>query len=329
CSGVSRLGVPGWPGAGGMVLVHHSPAPHGLFPGDVERPVRLWRGVWDRRVAVPEPGHLQRVARRIVCGHLPPRGAQWHPPGPLRLRRARSEKRLAEVLDGHGASPEAVSGPRRLPLHRRRGRRPRERVHALGVSDHVPHHLDPGVRPGDHRRAMEQGRGAVARPPSGPGRRPRCLLPALRAPGGGPAVRAQRGFHPVLHGALLALLAVYSIFPIYMVTIESLKSVDEDVFGSPFYVRHPSFEWYENLFEQTLLFLPLYHLVFRLHLDDRLGALVLTYPMLAIPFCVWLFSAYFQKLSPDIEESAYIEGANRFTAFLRIVLPMSWPVLVA
>jgi len=63
-------------------------------------------------------------------------------------------------------------------------------------------------------------------------------------------VKAQRGFHPVLHGALLALLAVYSIFPIYMVTIESLKSVDEDVFGSPFYVRHPSFEWYENLFER-------------------------------------------------------------------------------
>src|SRR5260370_7296553 len=49
---------------------------------------------------------------------------------------------------------------------------------------------------------------------------------------------------------LLVLLAAYSLFPIYMVTIESLKSVDEDVFGSPFYVRHPSFEWYENLFEK-------------------------------------------------------------------------------
>ena len=210
-------------------------------------------------------------------------------------------------------------------------------------------------------------------------------------------MRAQRGFHPLLHAALLVLLAAYSIFPIYMVTIESLKSVNEDVFGSPFYVRHPSLEWYENLFEdtewvthgaltthtvpflvwtkntviafaaslalilssslaagyalgrlrlpgwrtwrralfaaflvpQTLLFLPLYNLVFRLHLDDNLGALVLTYPMLAIPFCAWLFSAYFQKLSPGIEESAYIEGASRLTAFLRIVLPMSWPVLVA
>jgi ABC-type glycerol-3-phosphate transport system permease component len=26
--------------------------------------------------------------------------------------------------------------------------------------------------------------------------------------------------------------------------------------------------------------------------------------MLAIPFCVWLLSAYFQRLSPEIEESA-------------------------
>jgi ABC-type glycerol-3-phosphate transport system permease component len=51
--------------------------------------------------------------------------------------------------------------------------------------------------------------------------------------------------------------------------------------------------------------------------------------MLAIPFCVWLLSAYFQKLAPEIEESAYIEGAGRWTAFMRIVLPMTWPVLVA
>jgi len=210
-------------------------------------------------------------------------------------------------------------------------------------------------------------------------------------------VTASRSFTALVHGTLLLLLAAYSIFPIYMVTIESLKTIDEDVHGSPFFVRHPSLEWYENLFErqewtihgglttptvpflvwarntavaftaalavilaaslaagyalgrlrppgwrawrrvlfatfvipQTLLFLPLYSLVFRLNLDDNLLALVLTYPMLAIPFCVWLFSAYFQKLSPDIEDSAYIEGASRLTAFFRIVLPMSWPVLVA
>ncbi|HLJ62279.1 MAG TPA: carbohydrate ABC transporter permease [bacterium] len=208
---------------------------------------------------------------------------------------------------------------------------------------------------------------------------------------------ARRQFNRVVQGALLLLLVAYSIFPIYMVTIESVKPEEEDVFGSPLYVAHPTLDWYRGLFDdeewfvaggvtrrtvpfvlwagntalvfgtalvlilatsvaaayglarlrppgwrwwrrallamflvpQTLLFLPLYQVVFRVHLDDNLLSLVLTYPMLAIPFCVWLLSACFQRLAPEIEESAYIEGAGRLTAFLRIVLPMTWPVLVA
>jgi len=55
-------------------------------------------------------------------------------------------------------------------------------------------------------------------------------------------MRTARRFRGLVQGALLVLLTVYSIFPIYMVTIESLKTVDEDVFGNPFYVRHPSLE---------------------------------------------------------------------------------------
>jgi len=200
----------------------------------------------------------------------------------------------------------------------------------------------------------------------------------------------------LVHAVLLVLLAAYSLFPIYMVAVESLKSVDEDVHGNPLIIAHPQLRWYEDLLEeadwvrgpdgytvipflvwlrntaivfgaslavilatsiaggyalgrlrppgwriwrralfacylvpQTLLFLPLYALVFRLHLDDHLAALVLVYPMLAIPFCAWLISVYFQRLSKDIEESAYIEGATRLGAFVRILLPMSWPVVAA
>ena len=58
------------------------------------------------------------------------------------------------------------------------------------------------------------------------------------------------------------------------------------------------------LIPQTQLFLPMFHFVYWLDLDDSLAALILVYPMLAIPFCVWLLSAYFQRLSPEIEESA-------------------------
>ena len=205
-----------------------------------------------------------------------------------------------------------------------------------------------------------------------------------------------RRLQHLARGGCLVLLAVISVFPIYMMGVESLKTVQEDVLGSPFIVLHPTLKWYLGLFEpvvwlrgeafvrqipflvwlantaivlvsavlviigaslaaayalgrlrppgwqilrrllfatylipQTLLFLPLYTLVFRLGLDDNLLALVLVYPALAIPFCVWLLSTYFQRLAPEVEESAYIEGASRFGAFVRIMLPMSWPVVVA
>jgi ABC-type glycerol-3-phosphate transport system permease component len=66
-----------------------------------------------------------------------------------------------------------------------------------------------------------------------------------------------------------------------------------------------------------------------LGLDDNLLALLLIYPSMALPFCVWILSAYFQHLPREIEEAALIEGAGRATAFFRIILPMSKPVLVA
>ncbi|HYM91339.1 MAG TPA: hypothetical protein VEW91_06865, partial [bacterium] len=53
----------------------------------------------------------------------------------------------------------------------------------------------------------------------------------------------------LLHGIFLVLIVAYSLFPIYMMAIESLKSVDEDVFGNPLLLSHPDTQWYEDLFE--------------------------------------------------------------------------------
>lgn len=100
-------------------------------------------------------------------------------------------------------------------------------------------------------------------------------------------------------------------------------------------LRPPGFRWWRRgifaayVIPQTLLFIPLYQVVNTLGLDDSLLALLLIYPTLALPFCVWMLSGYFQNLPREIEEAALIEGASRATAFFRIILPMSRPVLVA
>ena len=100
-------------------------------------------------------------------------------------------------------------------------------------------------------------------------------------------------------------------------------------------LQPPGFRWWRRalfatyVVPHTILFVPLYQVVIRLGLDDNMLVLLLVYPTMALPFCVWIVSAYFQHLPRSIEESALVEGASRATVFFRIVLPMSRPVLVA
>lgn len=100
-------------------------------------------------------------------------------------------------------------------------------------------------------------------------------------------------------------------------------------------LRPPGFRWWRRIIfatyviPHTILFVPLYQVVIALHLDDNLLTLLLVYPTMALPFCVWILSAYFQHLPREIEEAALVEGASRATAFVRIILPMSRPVMVA
>jgi len=100
-------------------------------------------------------------------------------------------------------------------------------------------------------------------------------------------------------------------------------------------LRPPGFLWWRRgifmtyVIPHTILFVPLYQVILKLHVDDSLLTLLLIYPTLALPFCVWILSAYFRQLPREVEESALVEGASRLTAFFRIILPMSRPVIVA
>jgi multiple sugar transport system permease protein len=73
-----------------------------------------------------------------------------------------------------------------------------------------------------------------------------------------------------------------------------------------------------------LLFLPLSRLVAGgLHLGNSKWALVLVYPTFTIPFCMWLLMGFFKRVPKEIEEAALVDGCSRWTAVLRVVLPVS------
>jgi len=79
------------------------------------------------------------------------------------------------------------------------------------------------------------------------------------------------------------------------------------------------------LVPQTLLFVPMADLINRMKLGDTLSAVMLTYPTLLVPFCAWLLIGYFKTVPKELEEAALIDGASRWRAMTRVILPLCTP----
>jgi multiple sugar transport system permease protein len=79
----------------------------------------------------------------------------------------------------------------------------------------------------------------------------------------------------------------------------------------------------------TLLFIPLFRIVVSLGLNDKIGALVLVYPTISIPFCTWLLMGFFKSIPQDLEEAAMVDGYSRLMAFLKVVMPLSLSGVIA
>jgi N,N'-diacetylchitobiose transport system permease protein len=77
------------------------------------------------------------------------------------------------------------------------------------------------------------------------------------------------------------------------------------------------------------LFIPLYLLLNKAHLTDRLLGAGITYLALTLPFTVWLLRGFVAGIPVELEEAAQIDGCSRMAAFFRIVLPLVAPGLVA
>jgi multiple sugar transport system permease protein len=79
------------------------------------------------------------------------------------------------------------------------------------------------------------------------------------------------------------------------------------------------------LIPQSLLFVPMADLIGRLQLGNTLTAVMLTYPTLLVPFIAWLLMGYFKTVPKELEEAAMIDGASRWRAMTRIILPLCLP----
>lgn len=62
-------------------------------------------------------------------------------------------------------------------------------------------------------------------------------------------------------------------------------------------------------------------------LNSRLG-LILVYTANGLPFAIFILTGFFRSLPRSLYEAAIIDGANEWTAFWRVMLPLARPGLV-
>ena len=76
---------------------------------------------------------------------------------------------------------------------------------------------------------------------------------------------------------------------------------------------------------EQAVFIPLYTQFADWKLHNTYFALIT--PRLAVPIGVFLMTQFFRGIPDEVEEAAQLDGANRWTIFTRIMLPLSWPAL--
>lgn len=79
----------------------------------------------------------------------------------------------------------------------------------------------------------------------------------------------------------------------------------------------------------TLLFLPMTRVVAFLGLQDSTWSLVVVYPTFTLPVSVWLLMGFLRAIPKDLEEQAMVDGYSRLGAFVRVVVPLAVPGIVA
>ncbi len=80
---------------------------------------------------------------------------------------------------------------------------------------------------------------------------------------------------------------------------------------------------------RTAFVLPYFFAANRFNLLDSRLILVMALVAVNQPFTIWMFRTFFMEVPKELEEAAKIDGANAFTAFVRVIIPIMWPAIVA
>lgn len=78
-----------------------------------------------------------------------------------------------------------------------------------------------------------------------------------------------------------------------------------------------------------VLLIPYMGLIVAMKLFDTYFALILTYLITTLPYCILMMTGYFNTLSKELDEAVMIDGGSRWKALWSILVPISLPGMVS
>jgi multiple sugar transport system permease protein len=74
---------------------------------------------------------------------------------------------------------------------------------------------------------------------------------------------------------------------------------------------------------------PLFVIYRHLGLINTIGGIAVAHIIVVLPLIIWIMAGFFEDIPRELEEAALIDGCSRIGTFMRIVLPLSKPGIVA
>lgn len=80
---------------------------------------------------------------------------------------------------------------------------------------------------------------------------------------------------------------------------------------------------------EILVILPLFMIYQKIGLYDTYFGLIWVYQLITLPLLIWVLRGYFEDISVEVEQAAYLDGYSWYQVFWKILLPLIKPGLVA
>ena len=84
-----------------------------------------------------------------------------------------------------------------------------------------------------------------------------------------------------------------------------------------------------QMFPSSAIIIPIYRLMKGANLLNTYASLIIAYVTITLPVAIWMLRGFLARLPIELDEAAALDGAGPMRAFFLIIVPLSWPGLVA